>query len=73
MDSFIYKWGGSMTQYTKEVDEQRQRLKFEEKDDTLVYYYWQADGDLRKYKYESGKVIETVNNVVKSVTYEEEV
>ncbi len=61
-----------MTQYTKEVDEQRQRLKFEEKDDTLVYYYWQADGDLRKYKYESGKVIETVNNVVKSVTYEEE-
>ena len=53
-----------MTQYKKEVDEQRQRLKFEEKDDTLVYYYWQADGDLRKYKYESGKVIETVNNVV---------
>ena len=41
-----------MTQYTKEVDEQRQRLKFEEKDDTLVYYYWQADGDLRKYKYQ---------------------
>ena len=62
-----------MTQYTKEVDEQRQRLKFEEKDDTLVYYYWQSDGDLRKYKYESGKVIETVNNIVKSVTYEEEV
>ena len=61
-----------MTQYKKEVDEQRERLRFEEADDTLVYYYWQADGNLRKYKNESGKVIETVNNVVKSVTYEEE-
>ena len=61
-----------MTQYTKEVDEQRQRLRFEEADDNLVYYYWEAGG-FRRYKYESGKIIETVDDQVTLVTYEKEV
>ena len=61
-----------MTQYKKEVDEQRQRLRFEEADDNLVYYYWEAGG-VRRYKYEPGKIIETVDDQVTLVTYEKEV
>jgi len=50
-----------MTQYKKDVEKQRKKLKAEENDKKIVWYEYQrgAGEHFRKIKYASGKEIKT--------------